>query len=135
MEYKKSYKGLVIFFVCFIVAISGFAFLSGMYFYQHIARVSISVVNVALAALTFVIYKTQYIYWFNGISFNDAKEAGEERRKAYALSHFKLFGVYAALQLVFSTVMGFLSVTQWVDFAVAAVALCMVAIGTLKIKL
>jgi hypothetical protein len=46
-----------------------------------------------------------------------------------------MFGMFAALQIVFSIVMGICAITQWVDFAVSAVGLCMVAIGTLKIKL
>ena len=135
MEYKHTYKGFIAFFIGFIIALGGFAFLSGLYFYQHIVRVSISVVTVGVTLLTFIIYKTQYIYWFNGITYDDALEAGEIRRKEYAMAHFRLFTIFSSLQVMFSLIMGILAITQWVDFAVSAVALCMVGIGTLKIKL
>ena len=135
MEYKESYKGLVIFFIGFILVLAGMAYLSALFFYQHIVRVSISVVSIAMTLLSMIVCKTQNIYWYNGIEYEDAVEAGEKRRKSYARAHHRMFGMFTAMQLVFSLVMGICAITQWVDFAVSAVGLCMVAIGTLKIKL
>lgn len=135
MEYKESYKGLVIFFIGFILVLSGMAYLSALFFYQHIVRVSISVVSIAMTLLSMIVCKTQNIYWYNGIEYEDALEAGEKRRKRYAHAHHRMFGMFSVLQVAFSLVMGICAITQWVDFAVSAVGLCMVAIGTLKIKL
>jgi hypothetical protein len=135
MEYKESYKGLVIFFIGFVLVLAGMAYLSALFFYQHIVRVSISVVSIAMTLLSMIVCKTQNIYWYNGIEYEDAVEAGEKRRKSYAPAHHRMFGMFTAMQLVFSLVMGICAITQWVDFAVSAVGLCMVAIGTLKIKL
>ena len=135
MEYKESYKGLVIFFIGFVLVLAGMAYLSALFFYQHIVRVSISVVSIAMTLLSMIVCKTQNIYWYNGIEYEDAVEAGEKRRKSYARAHHRMFGMFTTMQLVFSLVMGICAITQWVDFAVSAVGLCMVAIGTLKIKL
>ena len=52
MEYKESYKGLVIFFIGFILVLSGMAYLSALYFYLHIVRVSISIVSIGMTILS-----------------------------------------------------------------------------------
>ena len=135
MEYKESYKGLIFFFVGFILTLVGSAYLSVLFFYQHIVRVSMSVVSLGIALMSMIVCKTQYVYWYNGVTFDDAKDAGEKRRRAFANAHHRLFAIFAALQITFSIMMGIFSITQWVDFAVASVGLCLVAIGTLKIKL
>ena len=134
-EYKKSYRGFVVFLISFLLSMFGGAIVTSMYIPDHTSRIVINLVCIGMALLTFIIYKTEKIYWYNGIEFEDAEKAGSERRKAYAKSHMKLFGIYAACMLVFSICMALLSVTQWVDFAVGAIGICVVAICTVKIKL
>ncbi len=134
-EYKKSYGGLVLFFICFLSVMIGGAIAGAIFFAEHMSRVVINVVCIGMALLTFIIYKRDKIYWYNGIEFEDAKKAGKERRNAYAKAHMKLFGIFAICMLAFSAFMVLLSANQWVDFAVGAVGICTVAICTVKIKL
>lgn len=134
-EYKKSYRGFVVFFITFLALIIGGALLSAEFFADHTCRIVIDLVCICMAALTFIIYKYDKIYWYNGIEFEEGEKAGKERRDAYTKAHFRIFSIYALCVLAFSTINVLLSVNQWVDFAVGTVGLCTAAIFTVKIKL
>lgn len=88
-----------------------------------------------IALLTFIVYKTEYIYWYNGVTYEDAVKAGSERRKAYAYEHFKCFGGFAAAFTVFSVVAGYLGVPFWIDMVVLFIGEVYIAFGSMKIKL
>ena len=134
-EYKKSYRGFVLFFVCYLSLMIGGAIASAYFLSEHATRIVINILCVGMALLTYIIYKYDKIYWYNGIEFEDAEKASKERRNAYAKAHLKLFCIFAACMLAFSVIMALLSVSPWVDFAVGAVGICTVAICTVKIKL
>lgn len=135
MEYKKTYKGLVLFFSILCLTLIGGAVLFGIYFPAHSSRYIICCISLCMAALTVVIHKTGYVYWYNNISFEEAEKAGEERRKKYSLAHMKLFGIFALCQIVLSVTLAILSVSQYVDFSLGCIGLCVIAIYTVKFKL
>ena len=135
MEYKKTYKGLILFFATLCLILIGGAVLFGIYLPMHMSRFTVCCISASMAVLTYIIYKTQNIYWYNNISYEEAERAGEKRRKAYAFAHLKLFGILFICQILFSIIMALLNVNQWVDFTVGVIALCTVAICTVKIKL
>ena len=135
MEYKKTYKAFVLFFLTMCVLIIGGAVIFGIYLPAHSSRYIICCIGACMAALTLLIHKTGCVYWYNGISFEEAEKAGEKRRKAYSLAHFKLFGVYFICQIVFSLVLALAGVSQWVDFSIGCVVLCVIAIYTVRFKL
>ena len=134
-EFKKSYRGFVLFLICYLSVMIGGAIASGYFLNDHMTRIVINIVCVGMALLTYIIYKCDKIYWYNGIEFEAAEKAGKKRRDAYAKAHLKLFGIFAACMLAFSLIMALLSVSSWVDFTVGAVGICTVAICTVKIKL
>ena len=135
MEYNKTYKAFVLFFLIMCVLMIGGAVLFGIYLPPHSSRYIIWCISACMAALTFIIHKTGYVYWYNNISYEEAKKAGEDRRRAFSLSHLKLFGIFFVCQTVFSVAMALLNVSQWVDFSVGCVSLCIIAIYTVKFKL
>ena len=135
MERKKSYKGLVLFFLTMCLALVGGGVLFGIYLPSHSSRYTVCCISVCMAALTLIIHKTGRIYWYNNISFEEAEKAGEERKRKFSYAYFKLFGIFCILQIVFSVAMAILKVSQWVDFSVGCVAICAVAIYSVKIKL
>ena len=135
MEYKKTYKGLILFFATLCLILIGGAMLFGIYLPMHMSRFTVCCISASMAVLTYIIYKTQNIYWYNNISYEEAERAGEKRRKVFALTHLKLFGILFICQIVFSAAMALLRASQWVDFTAGSLALCIVAIYTVKIKL
>lgn len=133
-EYKKSYIGLVLWLVFFIAAMTGAAFLP--IDDKNISiRITINLCTTSVALLSLTIYLTGYVYWYNGIDYDTAKEAGEKRRKAYAKKHFVRFGIFAAVCIVFSVVGQLVSMNYGIDVTVVSIGMIVTAISTVGIKL
>ena len=142
MELKKSYKGLIIMFVVLLAVVLVPCFLpySIDITAGDIIR-SIDILGVLwITALTYVIYKTEYVYWYNGTSYEDAVKAGSERRKAFAYEHFRRFRNFAMFAVAFTVIMALLEYFTmkdlfWIDLIACWGGICVIAIGTVKIKL
>ena len=134
MKYKKSYKGLIIWIILFFAIMVGIGFLplsdSELYL-----RITTNVCTISISILTYIIYKTQNIYWYNGIDYNEALKISPEQRKLYALKHFKRFLTLSVIILMFSIIMHITSQNSWIDFVVGMLGLIITAISTIKIKL
>ena len=61
-EYKKSYRGFVILMVVFVVALFALPFISNADA-KAISIIVFNIMNLWMALVTFVIYKTEKIYW------------------------------------------------------------------------
>lgn len=134
MEFKKSYKGFWLWMLFFLVACFGVAFLpidDGIL----AGRIVCNVCTLGMALLAYTIYRTGYIYWYNGVSYEESLKAGEERRKAYAWTHFKRFGIFAVVFLLFSVIAHLLQFSFAIDIVLLLVGLVGVAISTINIKL
>ena len=134
MELKKSYKGFLLWMLVFVVTMFVCAFLpieSG----AILTRIVMNVCVLNLVLLAFIIYKTEYVYWYNGTEYKQAVEAGSERRKEFAKKHLKRFGMFALLYLVYSVVAQLVQIPYGVDIAVATIGMVVVAISTIKFKL
>ena len=92
-EYKKSYKGFVAMLLVFVVLL----FAIGLLPTEDVKVITLLIFNIAaiwMALLTWVIYKTEKIYWYTGLTYEDAVKVSSESRKEYALRHFKRFAVF-----------------------------------------
>lgn len=134
MELKKSYKGFVIWMICFLVFCFVCPFL-GIEDAALLTRIIMNMMTLSMTILTYIIYRTGYIYWYTGITYEEAARVSEERRKACAYKHWKLFGVFAGVYLVFSILMHLLHVGFWVDILVGTLGLIVVAVRTMWFKL
>lgn len=136
MELRKSYKGFVIWIVAFCVISIGIPCLVGDNVDEGIIlRLIGNICTISLAVLAFVIYKTEYVYWYTGISFEEALKAGSERRKKYAWKHLVRFGSFALIILGISVVSRFLHLNCWFDFTILCVGLIVTAVSTIPLKL
>lgn len=134
MELKKSYTGFIIWLLCFFVCCFAPAFL-GIHDETLIIRIVMNVITLSMAVLTYMIYRNGYVYWYSGITYEEAAKVSEERRKAYAYKHWKIFGIFAVAYLVFSVVLYLLQVGFWVDLVVCVIGLFAVAVRTIWFKL
>lgn len=134
MELKKSYKGLIVWIICLLGGCFGIAFV-GITDSNLITRLVMNIITICMAVLTYMIYRNGYIYWYNSVTYEAAAKVSEERRKAYAYKHWKLFGTFALVYLLFSVVMQILQVGFWVDLLVGTFGLCVVAARTIWFKL
>lgn len=134
MEYKKSYKGFIAWMIGFFAVMFALPLLP-VEDEGTMVRIVCSVCMLAIALLTYIIYFTGYVYWYNGVTYEDALRAGDARRKAYALAHARRIGAFAAGLVVFSLLMHLLGASFWIDFAVATLGLIGVVISTIGIRL
>lgn len=134
MELKKSYKGFVIWLLIFVATMFGSAFLP-ISSASILTRVVMNVCVFNIVLLAFIIYKTEYVYWYNGTEYKQAVEAGSERRKEFAWKHLKQFGIFAPIYLAFSVVAQLMHIPSGVDVVVATVGLIITAFSTTRIQL
>ena len=135
MEYKKSYLGLVIWLVLFMAVPAAALAILPAADGATMMRLFLNYMTISLALLMLIVYKTEAVYWINGVEFDQAKEAGPEKRKAFAMRHLERFGWFALLFAAFSCLCHILGWSEWIDFAVCIVGIIGVAISTIPIKL
>lgn len=134
MKLKKSYKGFVIWMISFCLITVGVCFLP-INNAEILTRIVNNICALGVTFLTFIIYKTEYVYWYNGTSYEEAQEVGSERRKKFAWKHFKRFCLFSLVFLVFSIIAQILQFNIWIDIVILAVGFIIVAFSTIRFKL
>lgn len=134
VEYKKSYSGLVLIIALYAVLMLGVVFIPNIS--ARFANVLIlNGTNLWIAFLSWVIYKTERIYWFTGIDYKKALNVPSQSRKEYALKHFQRFGLFTAAFIVYSIISCVSGMSVWWDINIEIVGIIGVAFSTIGIKL
>ncbi|MCI5951183.1 MAG: hypothetical protein MRZ63_02565 [Anaerostipes sp.] len=133
MEYRKTYQGFILWMIGFIIASIGAAFLP--FKEDLLIRITLNICTIGAAILTYIIYKTEYIYWYNGTSYEEAKNAGSERRKQFAWRHLKRFGLFAIAFFLFSVFAQVCRLSFWIDFWILCLGILATAISTIRFQL
>lgn len=131
MELKKSYKGIVtwiIWLVAFGLCIAVLPIRSE----AIIGRIYINLMTIWITVFMGIIYKTENVYWFSGTSYEEAVAVGKDRRKKFALKHFKQFGLFTGIFLVYSFASYFLGFHYYIDIIVAIVGLFVTSLSTAR---
>lgn len=132
--YRKSYKGFVIGLFAYLALLLGIAFIPGVN-ERLVMRLIMLLTAWYMAALSFHVWRTEQIYWYNGTTFEAAEAAGSERRKEFAWRHFRIFGRFALMMTAVSCVTFLLGWSAWIDFTFGTVGLIVAAFCTMPIKL
>ena len=132
--YKKSYKGFVIGLFAYLALLLGIALIPGVEAETAIRLIMLLTVWY-MAALSFQVWRTEQIYWYNGTTFEDAEAAGSQRRKEFAWRHFRIFGRFALIHTAVALAVLLLGWSAWIDFTVGTVGVCVAACMTIPIKL
>ncbi|MGN0635876.1 MAG: hypothetical protein ACI4I5_06605 [Acutalibacteraceae bacterium] len=133
-SYEKSYKGFVIWLFVFIILVFCIPLLPT----QNGNLLTLAVMNLmslSMAVLTWIIWKNEKIYWYNGIEFEKAKQATSVQRKRYALRHAKRFTFFALAGIVYSVAAYHWSFPIGFTITVMGIGIVAVALSTIKIKL
>ena len=134
MELKKSYKGLVWWMILYTASMFACSFLpvedGGL-----VTRLILAETALGVAVLAYIIYRTEYVYWYNGTTYEEAVAAGSDRRKAFAKKHLDRFTACAAVCLMYSAAAQAMGWPFWIDIIVFCVVLIASAISTMKFKL
>lgn len=134
MELKKSYKGFVWFMLGFAAALFALCFLPTED-EALLMRLICNLCTGGIALLAYIIYRTEYVYWYNGTEYEEAVAAGSERRKAFARKHFDRFAACALAYLAYSALAQALLWPWWIDLIVCFAGLVAAAFSTMKFKL
>lgn len=132
-DYKKSYRGFVILMVAFVVALFALPFIPNADA-KVISIIIFNIMNLWMALVTFVIYKTEKIYWFTGISYEEALNTPSEDRILYAKRHLQRFGMYAGVFVIYSVISVICNIPIVVDIVLETIGIVGVAISTINIK-
>lgn len=132
--YKKSYTGFILWMTGFLAAMLAICFLPGADYHLSM-RLLMLLMGWSVAGLSFIIWRTESVYWINGVSFEEAESAGSERRREFAWRHLRIFGVFALLQSGVTCLTWILGWSSWIDFTFATVGLVAACIRTISIKL
>lgn len=132
--YKKSYTGFIWWMVAFVAALLAIIFLPTEDA-RLLMRLILLLTAWAMAGLTFIIWRTERVYWYNSTTYEEAEAAGSERRKDFAWQHFRVFGGYALVLTVIVVLMHVAGMSAWIDFTAGAVGLIAAALYTIRFKL
>ena len=133
MEYKKSYRGFVLWLLGFTAAV--FLPLLLRADAAVTLRLVLNLTSVGVAVLAWIIWRTESVYWINGTTFEQARDAGSERRRAFAAAHLRAFARFAAGYALFSAFMQLRHFSYTIDIIVFNVGLIATAVSTIRIKL
>lgn len=131
---KKSYVGFILWMIAFVAALLAISFVPTED-YRLPLRLILLLTAWSMAALTFIIWRTEQVYWYNGTSYEEAEAAGSERRKAFAWKHLRVFGGYALALTVIVGMMHVTGMSAWIDFTAGAVGLIAAALYTIRFKM
>ena len=134
MEYKKSYKGLTVWMILFLAAVFAIPFIPGANAAQ-MTRLTVAATLWGCFALMAVILVTEQVCWINGVTFEQARDAGSERRKAFAWAHVKRFGWAGLIGTAVMLVAYLLGWPFWIDMTVCFALLIAAALSCIGVKL
>lgn len=133
-EYKKDYRGFIIWLIAFIGAI----FIVPIIPTENVNFITLVIMNImsiSMAILTGIIYLYEKIYWYTGITYEDAVKVSSERRKEYAMKQFKRFAIFAVVFFFYSVIAFCADLSIVWSIQVSLFGIVGVAISTITIKL
>lgn len=143
-SYHKTYKPLVLWMIVFLAASTLMPALINRILQELFqttwgegaeVRMILMFVVIALDGLMWMIYAGEYVYWINGgPSFEEAKAAGSEKRKAYAAAHLRVFLKMTLVCCVYLVISLFFRLPMGIDIVVISSAVVVAAIKTMPIR-
>ena len=131
---KKSYKGFIAWLVLFCVGVLAIIFMD----IKDINLVGLVLGNymfISMTILTGIIYKNEAIYWYTGISYQEASNITNIQRKKYAYRHFIRFLIVCLGYLIYSIIAYFLSFSFGISIIICCLLMTVCALSTVSIKL
>lgn len=137
MEYpKKSYKLFVLWlFLLVVIMLITDLILSNLLLSIDVAtKIFIILLNTWILSLLFLIYKTERIYWINGITYEKAKSMTSEERKLYVWRHIIKFGQGTLVTLIYLTFSYLMNLSIVLDLIICVLIIIISAFRTISIK-
>ena len=134
--YLKTYKPLAIWFFVFLSAVVAVPLGLGWFVPENILTPAMLLtIYLGILSLFILIHRGGYVYWINGgPTYEEARDADEPSRRAYAWAHLKRFLIAGAMLvpcLVVSTIFNW---PTWLDIIIFGAAAISAAVSTLRIR-
>ena len=132
---KKTYKPVIIWSVLFVIFSCLPAFVLPGLGAVALTALSLNIVSLGMLLIMYYVYKKEYVYYFTGITYEEADKAGSYRRKRYRLCHLKLFAFSRVIILIFTVIFLAMDLSVWAHIAAFATVYICAAIWSVRYKL
>lgn len=135
-EYKKSYTGFVIILLLYLIA----AFLPIFIPVIHDRPGAVTAwmcfaTAVFVFALIFYIYKSEKLYLFSGVTYEQAAKLSSEQRRNYAYLTLKKFLPATVILIAYSVLAFIAKLPDALSIVILCLVLVAAAFSTMKIKI
>lgn len=135
-EYKKSYTGFLIILLLYLIA----AFLPIFIPVMHDRPGAVTAwmcfaTAVFVFALIFYIYKSEKLYLFSGVTYEQAARLSSEQRRNYAYLHVKKFLPATVILIAYSVLAFIAKLPDALSIVILCLVLVATAFSTMKIKI
>ena len=134
-EFKKTYKPFIAWLIGFPIFLILITKVLGDLSIKISVLVTLILTVFSLYLLMLMIYRGEYVYWINGgPTFEEAKEAGSEKRKEYAKAHLDIFAKISLISLVYGGISLPLKFNMWLDIVVIIMMVVIATFSTITIE-
>ena len=131
---KKSYKGYIVWMILFCVGME-LMMIVGLKNLKLFSLILGNYMLMMITLLTGMIYKNEAIYWYTGISYQEACAVTSKQRKEYAYKHFIRFLMVCLGYFVYSIIAYFLSFSFGMSIIICCLLMTVCALSTVSVKL
>ena len=135
-EYKKSYLGFIVITLLYFAVAFAPIFIPAISERPGAGTAWMCFATALFVfAMIFYIYKSEKIYLFSGISYEDAARCTPEKRRNYAYLHVKKFLPCTVVLIAYSVLAYITKLPDAVSIVLMVVVLVATALSTTRIKL
>ncbi len=131
---RRSYRGLIIWTVILMGVMAGVIFLPTEDNGLKTRLILNGTVWMIVGLFVWIMYTGQ-VYWINGVSYEEAVEAGPHRRRYFVQRHLVRFAAAAVVFLLFSVFAQFRHLNIMADTIVFCAVTTVAAVSTIRIRL
>lgn len=134
--YVKTYKPLLIWLAAFLAVLAAIPLSLGWFIPESILTPAmLCCIYLGILALFILIHQGGYVYWINGgPTFEEARDADEAHRRAYAWEHLKRFLAAGAPLIPYLVVSSIFNWPTWLDIIIFGAAVISAALSTVRIR-
>lgn len=134
-EYKKSYTGFLIILLLYLIAVFLPIFISVIHDRPGAVTAWMCFATaVFVFALIFYIYKSEKLYLFSGVTYEQAAKLSSEQRRNYAYLHVKKFLPATVILIAYSVLAYIAKLPDALSIVILCLVLVAAAFSTMKIK-
>lgn len=135
-EYKKSYTGFVIILLLYLIAAFLPIFIPVIQDRPGAVTAWMCFATaVFVFALIFYIYKSEKLYLFSGVTYEQAARLSSEQRRNYAYLHVKKFLPATVILIAYSVLAFIAKLPDALSIVILCLVLVAAAFSTMKIKI